>query len=74
MSDVLAELPLGEDLEAALLGKLNPLKPLLEVVIAYERGRWEECDALALPLGLAQATLSAVYIDGVKWAHDVFAA
>jgi EAL and modified HD-GYP domain-containing signal transduction protein len=74
MDDVLAELPLGADLEAALLGESNLLRPVLEVAIAYERGCWEECDALALTLGLAKPTLSAVYVDGVQWAHDVFAA
>ena len=73
MDDVLAELPLGADLEAALLGESNLLRPVLEVAIAYERGCWEECDALALTLGLAKPTLSAVYVDGVQWAHDVFA-
>ena len=74
MNDVLAELPLGEDLDAALLGKQNVLRPLLEVVIAYERGRWAECGVLARLLGLAEQTLSSVYMDGVRWAHDVFAA
>ena len=74
MDELLTELPLGPDLEAALLGKPNALRPVLDLVIAYERADWEMCEALAKPLNLADETLAGAYRDGVTWARDVFVA
>ena len=41
MEDVLAELPLGPDVSAALLRRAGPMGEVLEWVTAYERGEFE---------------------------------
>ena len=73
MRDVLADLPLAEDLEAALLGRQNALRPLLDLIVAYERGEWGVCATLCAQLGVTDATIAHLYRDGVSWANEMFA-
>ena len=53
MEDVLKEVALSDDLNAALLGEDNDLRRLLDLVIAYEKGDWDTviayCDREKLP-------------------------
>lgn len=47
LESILAKLPLSDDIKAALSGEGNAIRRLLDVVIAYEKGKWEECQTLA---------------------------
>jgi EAL and modified HD-GYP domain-containing signal transduction protein len=64
MEDVLAGLPLAEDVEAAILRREGIVGKALEKAIAYERGDFGN-PALA---GHARRALAIAYADAVAWA------
>jgi EAL and modified HD-GYP domain-containing signal transduction protein len=72
MKDALAELPLSDAARQALLGRQNSLRAVLEVVMAYEAGSWEE--ALASDVIDDERTLPRVYSSALMWAREISAA
>ena len=42
MSDVLAEIPVGDEIKNALLGRDSRYRPVFDVVLDYESGTWEQ--------------------------------
>ena len=67
MEDVLKEVALSDDLNAALLGEDNDLRRLLDLVIAYEKGDWDTviayCDREKLP----HEQLKPTYDNVLEW-------
>src|SRR6058998_861365 len=52
MHDVLANLPLADDIKMALLGNRNRLRDVLACVLAYEQAEWETFGLFAAKLRL----------------------
>lgn len=71
MDVIVAQLPLDESIRAALLGDDNPQRRMLEAVIAYERGDWDEWVRLAERAGLSLDAFGTAAADALNWAHDV---
>jgi len=71
MRVMLAELPIASDVAAALVGEQNPLRDVLQAVISYEQGNWEECSNLAKKLALKEETLSKMYIQALNWSREL---
>ena len=63
LPDVIAELPIGEDLIAALLDHAGPLGDLLTRVIAHERADFAAASAYPLDA----RTTTRAYIEAVDW-------
>ena len=72
MSQVLAELPLADDLRQALLGGSSPLRPALEFVERYERGDWAACARLENSTGVSGVAAYKHYRDAVYWATSAW--
>ena len=70
---VLSALPLSAAVRAALAGEPSRLRQILDYVIAYERGAWEECLALSHTLDTDTDTLALTYVDALKWVRTVTA-
>ena len=68
MSEVLAELPLADDLADALEGRSTILRPVLELVLKYERGNWTACSEISTALGVTEAAVFQCYREAVSWA------
>jgi c-di-GMP phosphodiesterase len=67
MPDILAELPLADDLDQALRTQIGVLGTTLRSVLAYERGDWE-----VLPeLGYSRDMLVDAYLEAIAWADEV---
>ena len=73
MADVLAQLPLDENLKSALEGLPSTLLPVLEFVQAYERCNWADCGRLSRDLGLDDTKATSLYRHSVTWAAEMFA-
>ena len=56
---------------AALVGKGGRLGDLLNVATTYERGEWEECEAVAKTLKISEVELSTAYIKSVEWVSTI---
>jgi c-di-GMP-related signal transduction protein len=74
MSDAIAELPLSDAARQALLGGNNALRSVLDAVIAYEDGGWEEAVAGAETIGAREPHLQEAYTGALIWAHELTAA
>jgi EAL and modified HD-GYP domain-containing signal transduction protein len=71
MRVMLAELPIVADVGAALMGEQNSLRDVLEVVVNYEQGNWEEVSRLAKKLDLKEQTFSSLYVQALRWSREL---
>lgn len=67
LPQILSDLPLPRPIEDALLGRQSSLRPVLDVVIAYEQGRWDRAAALAGQAGVDVASLPTIYASALAW-------
>jgi len=74
MSEIVAEIALPDRVRAALLGRSNRYREILDLVKAYEAGRWNEVSELALALQQDESQLASAYLEAVDWAQKVFQA
>ena len=67
MRDVLVQLPLGEEMDSALIDHEteNSLADILRAVLAFEQGAWH-----LIQLDMSLSDVIAAYIEAVSWAHD----
>jgi EAL and modified HD-GYP domain-containing signal transduction protein len=70
MEWALAEMPLPALIRGALLGEKNQAREVLDGVIAYEQGEWDEADACLERLRV-NVTMPNVYADALRWAREV---
>jgi len=73
MADVLAEIPVNEDIKKALLGKPSRYRPIFEVVLDYESGTWDQLAHSARHIGLHEHFLPDLYLRSVRWVTEVLA-
>lgn len=70
MGLILDEIPMAEDVRAALLGEPNRLRRLLELVIAQERGDWPALEELSAGVELAGSSLQQSYLEAIRWSRQ----
>jgi EAL and modified HD-GYP domain-containing signal transduction protein len=68
MNDLAPELPLREEIRAALMGTISRESSLLRWAEFHERGDWEGCDAITHSYGLNLKRLTWSYAEAVVWA------
>jgi len=71
MSDVLDKVPLDHETKAVLLGKPSLLRPVYQLMLAYESGEWEAAKQLADKLHLEDQQVASFYWQAQQWAHEV---
>lgn len=67
MQDVLKEIALSPELNAALLGEQNELRSVLELAISYEQGDWDAVLAWCEREHVAPAHLKPYYNEVLEW-------
>jgi len=72
MEQIVATLPLADDVRHALSGGSNTLRMVLDAVIAYERGQWDEASEFAGQAGLTERDLSTYYPKAIAWTRGIF--
>jgi len=70
MEVILGELPLPDEIMAALSGAENQSRSLLDCTVAYERGEFDRCLYLAGRAGLDPKQLPIAHRDALRWAAD----
>ena len=73
MDEVLSSLALPDDVRNALVAGEGPLRLVLDLTIAFERGDWETCTRCATALGISEEELATTYHDASRWATNAFA-
>jgi len=72
IDEILQEITVEKDIMEALAGNPGTLRTILDLVIAMEKGEWEQVTNLAAELQIEEQTLSTTYLDAVKWAQDIY--
>lgn len=72
MQEVMSQMPIGKDIKDAVLNQTGILGRILQAVIAYEQGRWEDTNVPPLTTD----DLFSIYIEALEWAkvssHSMF--
>jgi EAL and modified HD-GYP domain-containing signal transduction protein len=71
MRVILGDLPIAKDVSAALMGEDSPKRDVLEAVLNYERGNWEECFRLAKRLSLKEEKVCELHLRALHWSHEL---
>jgi EAL and modified HD-GYP domain-containing signal transduction protein len=67
--EILDQLPVAADVRQALSGESNPLRRLLDLAVAYERGHWSAVAEHSAALSLQDGALSEMYLQAVAWGN-----
>lgn len=70
LDEVLRYLPLTDDVKGALLGEDSQLGTVLKLILAYEKGEWDDFGGLARELGLSEQEIPALYVQALVWADE----
>lgn len=70
-STVIEHAHLSEPLGDALLGKPSAYGPVLQLVVGYENGAWEDVERIANESGVDQELLPGIYEESLEWAGRV---
>jgi EAL and modified HD-GYP domain-containing signal transduction protein len=70
--DIVANLPLEEELTKALCGHDSPLTDWLHLAKAFESGEWGEVDVIARKYGLEPMNIAAAYSEALVWARSFY--
>jgi c-di-GMP-related signal transduction protein len=71
LPEAVDRLPVSEDVRTALLGGDNTLRRVYEVVLAWERGAWDEMFPAAARLGLRSEEIAARYKSSLEFGNSV---
>ncbi|MCC7103539.1 MAG: HDOD domain-containing protein [Chloroflexi bacterium] len=67
MEEVLSQLPLPADVNDALLGRSSETRVVYDLMLALERGCWEDGERFARQLGLDEPRVSEMYLSAIEW-------
>jgi c-di-GMP-related signal transduction protein len=71
MQDALAELPIAQEIKSALTGEPNLLRKVLDTIIAYEQGNWDQFKCAAESIHLQEELFPPIYTSAIDWAANI---
>ena len=69
MEDVLKDIYIEAEVKEALLGEENIYSDVCNLVIAYEKGDWENVKDYSEKIGVNEIVLPTYYFSSTKWAN-----
>jgi EAL and modified HD-GYP domain-containing signal transduction protein len=72
LEETLDDIPIAKEAKAALLGKSNSYRGILDLVISYERANWVSVPELASQLGIDQGEMTRLYSKSIEWVDGAF--
>ena len=74
MQQVLDELPVAEEVAAALQNSPGVLSFILDTVISYEQADWTQHDECLRSLATSDEPIQELYFEAVEWAEKIVSA
>lgn len=71
MKEILEELPISIDIKAALLGQPGVMRDMFCLIVAYEKGEWEEVSLYAERCNVKETDIPEIYFEAVQWAEKL---
>ena len=72
MEEVLATISIPDDVRSGLVRGEGPLRAVLDLTIAFERGDWDVCVTLAAKLAVAEEDVATAFHEASRSATKVF--
>ncbi len=72
LPDILAELPISDDIKLALSGSDGRFKDVYELILAYESGDWEQLQFKTALLELAEIDVRECYLNALEMSNHIF--
>ncbi len=72
LNEILREIPIADDIKAALGGEKNRLNQIHQCGLAWEVGNWEKSLELSRVIGIDEMAAYHQYLKAVKWGHQCF--
>jgi len=71
LSSIVDELPISEEIKGALMGEQCRYREVLELLLAYEKGDWENFTRYSSGFRLDHGMVPDLYIQSLEWANKV---
>jgi EAL and modified HD-GYP domain-containing signal transduction protein len=68
----LGQLPIGDEVKAALISKEGRAGALYQLIISYEKADWKAMSAVATELGIPQAMIAQKYFECVENVNSIW--
>jgi c-di-GMP-related signal transduction protein len=72
MAQVVCEVPLSEEVRAALLNEQGRFRDVLSIARGLERGAWEEISQPTSRLRLDESSIPGIYLHAIEWTTRIF--
>lgn len=72
MDEAIQEVPLVDDVKAALVGTVNRYRVLYEIALGYEQAKWDTLSRISADLRIDPSAFTARYLQAVEWTERVF--
>ena len=70
LADVLAELPLTNEIKRALLGEDNQMRAILDLILAYEKAEWVNFSVYAQKVQIDESEVPNLYLQALASANQ----
>jgi c-di-GMP-related signal transduction protein len=71
LADILKGLPLTDKVKWALLGERNEMREMLDYIISFEKGAWDELNGHPLASTIRGDRFMNLFVDALKWAKNI---
>jgi len=70
MTDILATLPLCEDVKSAILGRPGRYSDVYQLLVNFERGEWDPVCQYLARVNLVDYELPKYFLQAIQWSND----
>jgi EAL and modified HD-GYP domain-containing signal transduction protein len=71
LQEILAGLPVDEEIRSALNGRPSRFRSFFEVVLDYETGTWQQLEESCRTAGLDEDIVPQIYSSALAWADGI---
>ncbi|RJG48671.1 EAL and HDOD domain-containing protein [Motilimonas pumila] len=70
LESLLENIPIDDEIVAALLQQQGPLAQYIAAIGYFEKGQWQDISEIAAALGLTTEKMSKCYLEALSWANS----
>lgn len=71
LGEVLKELPIAQSIKRSLRGMPGTMKDVYDLVIAYEKGNWEQFSSYTSQLELGEEQGGELFLEAIDWCNEI---
>lgn len=71
MHVVVKDLPISEEIKTALLGEQNSYRDVFDLIVAYEKGDWDEFERYVARFRINEGVVPQIFFQSLEWANGV---